>query len=134
MAPDTNKIAVVQKWSTPTDVTEVRQFLGLASYYRRYVKNLICRYSSSHTESSKIQLEGKLLALTQVPVQCYSSRFKAFTLQICHCSGNRSHVGQHVCLCQLQCNSTCKTVQCHHQTEIPGFVFAVKYFRLYLLG
>ena len=26
-------------WSTPTNVTEVRQFLGMASYYRRFVKN-----------------------------------------------------------------------------------------------
>ena len=37
MAPDPKKIQVVQEWPVPTDVTQVRQFLGLASYYRRYI-------------------------------------------------------------------------------------------------
>ena len=37
MRPDEKKIAAVKNWPTPKDVTEVRQFIGLASYYRRYV-------------------------------------------------------------------------------------------------
>ena len=36
--PDPNKVHAVQAWPTPTDVTTLRQFLGLASYYRRYVQ------------------------------------------------------------------------------------------------
>ena len=35
--PDPNKVHAVQAWPTPTDVTTLRQFLGFASYYRRYV-------------------------------------------------------------------------------------------------
>ena len=35
MRPDEKKIAEVKDWHTPKDATEVRQFLGLASYYRR---------------------------------------------------------------------------------------------------
>eukprot|EP00731_Ephydatia_muelleri_P037073 Em0391g2a len=35
MRPDEKKIAAVKNWPTPKDVTEVRQFIGLASYYRR---------------------------------------------------------------------------------------------------
>jgi len=35
--PDPNKVHAVQAWPTPTDVTTLHQFLGLASYYRRYV-------------------------------------------------------------------------------------------------
>ena len=35
--PDPNKVHAVQAWPTPTDVTTLRQFLDLASYYRRYI-------------------------------------------------------------------------------------------------
>ena len=37
---DPDKIAAVEKFAIPTNPTEVRSFLGLCSYYRRYVKNL----------------------------------------------------------------------------------------------
>ncbi|KAL5503102.1 hypothetical protein EMCRGX_G010004 [Ephydatia muelleri] len=36
MMPDPGKVKVVEEWPTP-HVHSVRQFLGLASYYRRYV-------------------------------------------------------------------------------------------------
>ena len=35
---DPKKIKVVSEWKPPRNFTEVRSFLGLAGYYRRFVK------------------------------------------------------------------------------------------------
>jgi len=35
---DPKKIEVVLKWERPTNVTEIHSFLGLAGYYRRFIK------------------------------------------------------------------------------------------------
>ena len=41
---DPAKIKVVVNWKPPRSVTEVRNFMGLAGYYRRFVKgfSVIC--------------------------------------------------------------------------------------------
>ena len=38
IAVDPVKIEAVSKWAAPTNVTEIRSFLGLAGYYRRFVE------------------------------------------------------------------------------------------------
>lgn len=36
---DANKISAIQNWSAPTTLRQVRRFLGVASWYRRFVAN-----------------------------------------------------------------------------------------------
>ena len=37
MSPDQEKVKAVREWPAPMNATEVHQFLGLSSYYRRYI-------------------------------------------------------------------------------------------------
>ena len=37
MEPDPQKVAAVHDWTTPTNVSDLQSFLGLASYYWRYI-------------------------------------------------------------------------------------------------
>lgn len=37
--PDPEKLSAIQKFPKPQSVTDVRSFLGLSSYYRRFIKN-----------------------------------------------------------------------------------------------
>jgi hypothetical protein len=36
---DPDKLEVVRSWPTPTDVTQIRSFLGFVGFYRSYIKN-----------------------------------------------------------------------------------------------
>ena len=39
IATDPNKTSKIMKWPTPTTVQQVQQFLGLSSYYRKFIKD-----------------------------------------------------------------------------------------------
>ena len=39
MKPDPSKIKAIMEWEAPRNITEIRSFLRLAGYYRRFVQD-----------------------------------------------------------------------------------------------
>jgi len=89
--PDLSKTSKVKEWPTPTSVQEVQRFLGLANYYRRFVRNFASIAKPLHqaTEKGKhfkwtdeceqafLQLKG---CLTSAPVLAMPDWTKPFIL------------------------------------------------------
>ena len=80
--PDPAKTEQIKNYATPTDVTEVRRFLGFASYYRHFVPKFASIAAPLHaltkknasfewTQDCQSSFEKLKLALTAVPVLAY---------------------------------------------------------------
>ena len=39
VSTDSSKLSIIQNWSSPTNTKELRSFLDIAGYYRRFVQN-----------------------------------------------------------------------------------------------
>ena len=88
---DSSKVDAVLSWNRPINATEVRSFLGLASYYRRFVKgfskiagpltNLTTKevkyeWKANH-ESAFQELKERL---TSAPMLAIPKRRESFTI------------------------------------------------------
>jgi hypothetical protein len=87
-----NKVKAVQNWPTPSSVMELRSFLGLVGYYRKFVrhfrviarplKDLLKKHSlfvwSSDHDSAFQALKS---ALTQAPILALLDFFKPFCIE-----------------------------------------------------
>uniref|UniRef100_A0A0A9D2Z3 Integrase catalytic domain-containing protein n=1 Tax=Arundo donax TaxID=35708 RepID=A0A0A9D2Z3_ARUDO len=93
---DLEKIKAVRDWPSPTNVKELRSFLGLAGYYRKFVRNfgIISRsvtellkkdtffvWTSEKEQSFQVLKE----ALVQAPVLALSDFSKQFTIETDAC-------------------------------------------------
>ena len=59
---DPEKIKAILEWKTPTSVTEIRSFLGLAGYYRKFVEGFsrIASQLGNHNNTMSSLLSLKL--------------------------------------------------------------------------
>ena len=151
MTPDPNKILAVQQWPTPTNVTTVRQFLGLASYYRRYIhhfshiaaplhaltqKNTVFCWNESCQQAFTTLKER----LVQPPILQYpqfhssASQFAVYTDASDVGLGAVLEQDNHVIAYASRILTKAERNYSVIQKECSAIVYATKQFRHYLLG
>ena len=149
--PDPNKVHAVQAWPTPTDVTTLRQFLGLACYYRRYVrkfadiaaplhaltqKGVPFNWTTAHDEAFS-RLKS---VLTQAPILTYpdfSTTAPTFVLQTDASAvglGAELEQGGRVIAYASRTLTKSESNYSVIQQECLAVIFGMKQFRHYLLG
>ncbi|WVZ89867.1 hypothetical protein U9M48_036218, partial [Paspalum notatum var. saurae] len=90
VAVDPSKVKDVLNWKQPETVTEIRSFLGLAGYYRRFIKDF-SKTAKAMTSLTKKKREEAFQTLkrllTSAPVLAQSDVTKPFDVY-CDASGN----------------------------------------------
>ena len=151
MRPDEGKVRVVKEWPTPKNPSEVRQFLGLASYYRRYIQSFATIAASLHELTQKdvsfrwtseCDHAFNLLKekLTQAPILVYpqfGSEATPFILETDASDVGIAAVLQqdgHVIAYASRALSKSEKNYSVIQKECLAIVYGTKQFRHYLLG
>ncbi|WVZ88944.1 hypothetical protein U9M48_035411 [Paspalum notatum var. saurae] len=126
---DPSKIKAVQDWVAPQNVSEIRSFLGLAGYYRRFVKNFSkiaqpLRATFEWTNKCRLSFEELKKRLTTAPVLIMPDVQKSFTV---YCDASRQGLG---CVLMQDGHVNYPT----HDLELAAVVHALKIWRQYLMG
>ena len=149
---DPEKVAAVVNWPEPRNLREVRSFLGLCSYYRRFVKNFAEIASPLHALSKKgavfrwssdCQEAFRRLkdALTSAPVLVMPDEEGTFVLDtdasnfaIGSVLSLRRDGVEKVVAYASRNMSRAETNYCATRKELLAVVYFTKYFKHYLLG
>ena len=152
ISTDPEKVRAVKDWPIPVRVSEVRSFLGLCSYYRRFVKNFSTIARPLHrltekennfkwTQECSDAFNHLKHALVTAPVLKYPSSTEQFILDT-----DASNYGIGAVLSQVQdgeervvayYSSTLSKAErnyCVTRKELLAIVSAVKKFHHYLYG
>ncbi|GKA62965.1 ty3-gypsy retrotransposon protein [Tanacetum coccineum] len=91
VSTDPSKITAMQKWPTPVTLKQLRGFLGLTGYYRRFIKDyasiskpltsLLKKNSFAWNSSAHASFEALKVAMSQAPVLALPDFNKPFTVE-----------------------------------------------------
>ena len=137
---DPKKIEAVRDLVRPTSVTEIRSFLGLAGYYRRFVKgfsSIACEVSFQWSDECEVSFQKLKILLTTAPILILPVEGEGFVV---YCDASRIGFG-----CVLMQKGrviayASRQLKVHeknypiHDLELASVVFALKIWRHYLYG
>jgi hypothetical protein len=145
---DPKKISVVHDWPVPVNVHDVRRFLGLANYFRKFIQGY-SRLASPLTEltgsntpwtwtgQQQAAFEGIKHALTRAPVLALPDPSKQYKV-ICDAidfgvGAVLTQDGRAIAFFSRKLNAAKRN---YHTTEkeLPAGMYALKEWRCYLLG
>ena len=152
IATDPKKIETVTEWPVPNSVKEVRSFLGLTGYYRRFVKG----YASIAAPLHALTQKGRIFEWTEETQEAFETLRKALTMPpilampddsgefVLDTDASDQSIG--AVLSQIQ-GGTEKVIAyasrsldkreinyCITRKELLAIVFSLKYFKQYLMG
>ena len=91
LSVDPDKITVIQQWPTPRSVKDVKGFLGLARYYRRFIRNyaqiaglltnLLCKDAYCWTEVTQLAFANSKQLLSTAPMLAFPNFSQSFTVE-----------------------------------------------------
>ena len=143
MHPNPYKLNSVQEWPTPTSATTLQQFLGLASYYQRYIETLADiaapLYNLTKANVSFPLTPECIAAFTELKnrlTQAYHRCCPVCITNRCQScwAGGHPRVGGHVIAYQLCFNTIGEAMQRYTKGMPFVAVYAMKQFCHYLLG
>ena len=151
VSTDPTKVESIRKWPVPVDVQELRSFLGLASYYRRFVKGfadiaaplhrLLQKCTFTWSEDCDIAFKSLKQMLLSAPVLGYPRTDSTFYLDT---DASKNGIG--VVLSQKQGGVECVIAYgsraltksernyCVTRRELLALVYFMRHFRAYLIG
>ncbi len=152
ICPDPAKIEAVKSWPTPRSVKEVQSFIGLASYYRKFVKDFAHTAAPLHklcspkvkfqwSPAAQIAFETLKQHLISHPLLIYPDFTKPFRLDVDACGVGLGAVlsqevdgREHVVAYSSRVLSDCETRYPITEKEGLALFSGVKGFKHYLYG
>jgi len=145
---DPKKIEAVQSWPRPSSATEIRSFLGLAGYYRRFVEGFssiaapmtrLTQKGASFrwTEECEESFQKLKTALTTAPVLVLPTGSGSYTL---YCDASRIGLGAMLIQDGRVIAYTSRQLKVHeknyhvHALQLAAIVHALKILLHYLYG
>jgi hypothetical protein len=148
VAVDPSKIEEVSMWQSPKSVTEIRSFLGLAGYYRRFIENFskiakpmteLLKSNTSYVWSDKCEAGFQELKtrLTTTPVLTLADASKYFVV---YCDASRQGLDCMLMQGGKVVDYASRQLRKHeenyptHDLELAAVIHALKIWRHYLMG